>query len=147
MLSIALPVLLLAGCPAPAETGDSASVTDTDTTDTDTTDTTPPAAPSVAMALVPDTIILGEPVDVEVTVENFIIVDPTARPAPEVVEGEGHFHITLDGEYLVAGWESSVRIQTVDFTVGTHDVAVTLMDSEHNEIDPSVSASATLTVQ
>ncbi len=39
------------------------------------------------------------------------------------------------------------RIQTIDFTVGTHEVTVTLMDSEHNELDPSVSTSATLTVQ
>jgi hypothetical protein len=74
-------------------------------------------------------------------------VDPTAMPAPPVVEGEGHIHVYFDGELLGAFWTLSETLDTTGAAPGEHQIDLGLQNSEHGELEPPVHATLTLTLQ
>ena len=111
-------------------------------------DTSSPPSPSVTAAFTPATVVAGNSSQLDVWIENFEVVDPTASPMPEATPGEGHYHLYLDGKYILAAWTPYVTIETSSDTVlGDYVFRVALVDSEHNEIVPTVDTEATLTVE
>ena len=99
-------------------------------------------------AFTPSTVVAGESAQLDVWIENYVVVDPTAWPPPEATPGEGHYHVYLNGEYILAAWTPYVTIDTSPETaLGDHVFGVRLVDSMHNEIMPIVETEATLTVE
>jgi hypothetical protein len=131
---------------------DSEPTTDADDSsapvDDSATDTAPPPSPTVTATFTPSTVVAGDDSQLDVVIENYVVVDPTASPAPEATPGEGHYHLYLNGEYILAAWTPYVTIDTSpDTALGDHVFRVALVDSEHNEIVPTVDTEATLTVE
>jgi len=124
----------------------SENATDSDDSAADTG--TIPPSPTVSAAFTPATVVAGESSQLDVVIENFEVVDPTTSPMPEVAPGEGHYHLYLDGEYILAAWTPFVTIETsTDTVLGDYVFRVALVDSMHNEIVPTVDTEATLTVE
>ncbi|MES2639504.1 MAG: hypothetical protein V4850_08460 [Myxococcota bacterium] len=110
------------------------------------TDTVAPL-PSVTAAFTPSTVVAGESAQLDVWIENYVVVDPTGRPRPEATAGEGHYHVYLDGNYT-AHWTPYVTIQTAaEDPAGDYVYRVTLVDSDHIELDPPVDTEVTLTIE
>ena len=111
-------------------------------------DSAPPPSPTVSAAFTPATVVAGASSQLDVVIDNFEVVDPTAKPMPEVAPGEGHYHLYLDGKYILAAWTPYVTIETSpDTALGDYVFRVALVDSMHNEIVPTVDTEATLTVE
>ena len=105
------------------------------------------------------TVTIVEPADgavVDVTstftieVENFEIVDQLGNPP---VDGQGHFHVFLDGVYVEpngAQAQLSFRIDQLSPSnppePGNHELRVQLVNNDHTFIEPEVSDSITITI-
>jgi hypothetical protein len=148
-----LALSLILGCtqkePGPVTLGDDDDPEDTGPGDTGPGDTEEPlpAEPTLAFTLAPESAAVGETVQIDITIENFDLVDPTAVPPPAVAEGEGHVHIYFDGVLYGAVWEAQAALDTTGATAGAHEIELALQDSEHGELEPPVHAKATLTLQ
>jgi hypothetical protein len=76
----------------------------------------------------------GDSARVPVSVENFTLVPITEEEV--AVEGEGHYHVYVDGEYVTASADTSLLLEGL--SEGSHMVMVELVDAEHNPIVPEV---------
>ena len=103
--------------------------------------------PTLVVAAMPSTLPAGEFITVSVSALNYAIIDP--RPGPAVKAGEGHYHYYLDdAAQYTAGWTPTVTFRVPPATSpGVHTVRFVLVNSAHQEITPTVEASATFTVQ
>jgi hypothetical protein len=127
---------------------DDSATDDSATDDSATDDSAVPPSPTVTAAFTPAVVAAGESSQLDVVIENFEVVDPTGSPMPEAAPGEGHYHLFLDGEYILAAWTPFVTIDTSpDTALGKRVFRVALVDSEHNEIVPTVETEATLTIE
>ncbi len=100
----------------------------------DVTITSPPAGEIVTA---------GSDVRLEVSVENFSLVDfNLGRPN---AQEEGHLHVDVDGGYYGAFYESTTTI--VGLTAGTHTIDVGLYNNDHSERSPVVFDTLTVEVQ
>jgi hypothetical protein len=129
----------------------SGSDTDTDApSDTETaTDTAPstPGLPAVTLVLSPNPATAGDLLTLELTFDNYELVNPTATPPPEPADGEGHFHVLVDGVYTQAAWEPQTSLRTVGWTPGSYEITVDLVTSSHEYLEPPVQASVTVTLE
>jgi hypothetical protein len=138
------PLLLLAVACAP---DDPKPIHLPDASTTPTTPSTPePADPALSFTMAPKEVAAGDLVSLEVVVEDFVLVDPTRVPPPKPRPGKGHFHVWIDGELAGAAWVEAVDLDTTGLEPGDHEVTLTLEDSVHQELDPPVEASDTLTI-
>lgn len=130
---------------APAEDSD----VGTEVVDSDEPEPEPePAAPTIEASFTNPVVAAGESAELVVTIENFTVVDPTASPTPKPKDGEGHFHLFLDGALFVAAWTPTVTIATdPEDAPGDYVFRVALVDSGHFEVEPAVSTEVTLTIE
>jgi len=84
-------------------------------------------------------------------VQNFTLVQPgtssdvnttTTGPSPH---NEGHIHVFVDNVYVTI-WTSSNGIP-LTLSPGTHTVSLHLVNDHHQEFNPAITASTTLTVR
>ena len=61
------------------------------------------------------------------------------------VDGEGHWHVMVDGSYYGYSTEGSLSVTGVD--VGDHEVMVELMNNDHTQLNDRVVYKIDLTVQ
>lgn len=80
---------------------------------------------------------------IEVAVSNFTL-DPANIGSSQNVAGTGHYHLYLDGEYLLASGDPQVILPDIGF--GTHTVQVVLAENDHTELSPLVADEVTFTV-
>lgn len=122
---------------------------DTSSTSTDTGTVVDEPSPGISLTLSPDVVSVGDVIAMDVVIEDYTLVDPTAAPPPTPTDGEGHYHVYFDDVYAAALWEEG----TVEFLIlpedapGTHALSVVLVDSAHAELDPPVREEAMFTVQ
>jgi hypothetical protein len=83
----------------------------------------------------------------QVTVENFEVVNPMTMPG--VAPGKGHFHYQLDtAPSYTAAWYTQVNVPVAASTPpGEHTLRLWLVDGNHVEIEPLVETTLTVTVQ
>lgn len=80
----------------------------------------------------------------EVSIKNFNL-------APEDVEGdnaegEGHYHVWVDGEYFAQAAGSKTKVK--DLPLGEHEVMVSLQNNDHSDLEePITSETITVTVE
>ncbi|MDP2310134.1 MAG: hypothetical protein Q8P18_29220 [Pseudomonadota bacterium] len=147
-LSLLLSPLLFigSGC-RPKDEGEDTSSADTDTdtdadTDTDTDTDTDVATASITLTSPVDGPAYGA-VTLTYTVAGFVIdTDALASGDLVPVEGEGHVHIKLDGEYVNATSDMTYTLEGL--TAGAHTVSVVLAGNDHAE--SAISDSVTLNV-
>ena len=84
-------------------------------------------------------------------VQNFTLVQPgTASDVNTTTTGpnphnEGHIHVFVDSVYVTI-WTSSNGIP-LTLSPGTHTVSLHLVNDHHQEFNPAITASTTLTVR
>lgn len=88
---------------------------------------------------------------VSFTVKNFTLVQPgtvndvnTTTTGP-TAHNEGHIHVFVDNVYVTI-WTSSNGIP-LTLSPGTHTVSLHLVNDFHQEFNPAITTSATLTVK
>lgn len=138
LLALSL-VAALTGCGGPNDDTDETGDTD-ETADTDDTDASGP--PAITISSPSDSNAYGS-ITLTYQVTDFTIdADALANDDLEPVDGAGHIHIKLDGEYKASTSELTYRLDGVPS--GTHTVSVVLAGNDHTE--SSVSDSITLNV-
>lgn len=163
-LSLVLGALVVAGAGCTGTT-----TTTTDTTNTTTADTT--ATVNNSNTVVADDVDEVEDADdteTDVSAATISIVDPlegdTVPPSFDIVvavegftlapdkvegenaEGEGHFHVWVDGEYYTPGVSEITALK--DLTEGEHELMVSLQNNDHTDLaTPVKSEAVTVTVE
>jgi hypothetical protein len=104
---------------------------------------------SVSMVVNPETMAAGDTVEVAVTVENFVLEEPSGQPNED---GHGHFHIYLDdasgGNYLLAGQTENVNLTIPANTApGAHTLKISLGENSHAPVSPAVEFVVDITVE
>ncbi len=61
------------------------------------------------------------------------------------IEGEGHVHVVVDGQYIDATAGLTYTLDLTQLPVGEHDVKVSLQSNSHADLGPSDSAHVTVT--
>ncbi|MBI2416296.1 MAG: hypothetical protein HYV33_06615 [Candidatus Kerfeldbacteria bacterium] len=149
--------LLLVGAGCVTDTTNTNTNTTTNTVKTNTTKTTNKAktntnktttvdvdTPTIEIVSPVDGATVATTFDLEVAVEGFTL-------APDKVEGvnaegEGHYHVWVDGEYFAPGMAETTTLE--DVAVGEHEVMVSLQNNDHSDLDNAVkSESVTVTVE
>jgi hypothetical protein len=108
-----------------------------------------PAGASVSATVNPETVAAGGTIDVNVTVMNFTLEEPTGQAN---ADGHGHYHIYLDnamgGDYEAVGFDGSETI-TLDpaIAAGAHSFRVALHQNDHTAVTPAVETVVPFTVQ
>lgn len=83
------------------------------------------------------------PFDMEVDIEEFALSDEVEG---DNVEGEGHVHLWVDGEYYDYYTESEFEVEGL--TAGEHELMVSLNNNDHSDLDPAVTSDPiTVTVE
>jgi hypothetical protein len=99
--------------------------------------------PSITLLTPSDGDSVSGPVDVEVEVEG-LTLNPDAIGGTNV-EGEGHWHLLVDGELAMPVGEESASLE--DLTPGEHTITVELHNNDHSPVTPRVADEATVTVE
>lgn len=82
--------------------------------------------------------------DLEVDIDDFTLAPDKVEGAN--AEGEGHYHVWVDGEYFVAGVAEVTSV--TGLTVGEHELMVSLQNNDHTDLVPAVKSEAvTVTVE
>lgn len=82
--------------------------------------------------------------ELEVEIEGFEL-DPDSVEG-ENVEGEGHYHVWVDGEYYSPHTSASTTVEGLE--AGEHEIMVSLQNNDHSDLDPAVvSEAVTVTVE
>lgn len=100
------------------------------------------AAPSISLMSAPASIIAGQDLELSWTVTGFVLDSAAFGGVPEL--GRGHVHVFVDGTYVGATADTSIRLSTL--AVGQHTIEVGLFNNDHSELGVEVSDSATVTV-
>ncbi len=96
--------------------------------------TIPEDRPDVEIDSPPNGEVVTSDFTLSVSLENFTL-DPD-NIGNSHVDGQGHYHVYLDGAYKVASAESSVEITGV--SSGEHTIEVYLAQNDHALVDPEV---------
>ena len=92
----------------------------------------------------------GATVTVNLTIDNFILVDPVENTEP--TDGEGHYHVYLDevgpDTLLAIDFRESITVVLPDDLVPNtiHKLIVTLRENNHDERQPNVRDDITIEV-
>lgn len=82
--------------------------------------------------------------DLEVEIDDFTLAPDKVEGAN--AEGEGHYHVWVDGEYFVAGVAAVTSVAGLE--VGEHELMVSLQNNDHTDLAPVVKSEAvTVTVE
>ncbi len=82
--------------------------------------------------------------DLEVEIDDFTLAPDKVEGAN--AEGEGHYHVWVDGEYFVAGVAEVTSV--AGLAVGEHELMVSLQNNDHTDLAPAVKSEAvTVTVE
>jgi hypothetical protein len=106
------------------------------------------AEPTVTASVDPATVSAGETVTVTITVENFTLVAPGGANE----DGEGHYHIYLDGasggNYLANG-QTPTKVVTIPAATapGPHTLRISVSSNDHVALSPAVEDILDITVQ
>lgn len=146
-LGLALGTLLVAGAGCAG------------TTTTNTTTTNNASGENLILSNTPDqvsiapTISIVEPAtgdtvastfNLTVAIENFTLAPDKVEGAN--AEGEGHYHVFVDGAYLVPGVADTTEIK--DLAAGDHEIYVSLQNNDHTDLTtPVKSDPITVTVE
>ncbi|EKD79300.1 MAG: hypothetical protein ACD_41C00107G0001 [uncultured bacterium] len=85
-----------------------------------------------------------QPFNVEVAIDDFTLAPDKVEGAN--VEGEGHYHVWVDGEYFVAGVAEATEIDGLE--AGEHELMVSLQNNDHTDLaEPVQSGAVTVTVE
>lgn len=159
-LSLALGTLLLAGAGCTPDTTDTtnttnttntntvtvqvdddavvddADVTEDDATTDGTADDATAEAASVSITEPIDGDIVGSTFDLTVAIEGLTLAPDKVEGAN--VEGEGHYHVWVDGEYFAPGVAETTTLEGLE--AGEHELMVSLQNNDHTDLDPTVSS-------
>lgn len=81
--------------------------------------------------------------DLAVEVEDFTL---SSDIEGENVEGEGHYHIWVDGEYVAQSAEDTVTLE--DLEEGDRELVISLQNNDHTDLEPAVESDPiTVTVE
>ena len=107
---------------------------------------TPP--PTLTVVPQQTTLARGSTLTLDITLTNFVLIDPTRGRPPH--PGEGHYHVFHDGDMANydAAWTPKLDVtsSTAD-APGDHQVMLQLVDGTHMPITPMVSATVHYTLQ
>lgn len=118
--------------------------TDTTTTDTVVDDEATVATPTISITEPVDGDTVETSFDVAVEIENFTLAPDKVEGAN--AEGEGHYHVWVDGEYVSPGVAETTTL--ADIAAGEHEVMVSLQNNDHTDLaTPVKSAPVTVTVE
>jgi hypothetical protein len=81
--------------------------------------------------------------ELEVEVTNFTL-DPDHIGDSKNEAGKGHYHVYLDGAYLLASGEEKVTLPYIG--AGAHTIAVHLANNDHSELSPLTADLVSVTV-
>lgn len=117
-----------------------------DTTEVDDVDDTEADASAATISIVDP--LEGDTVppsfDIVVAVEGFTLAPDKVEG--ENAEGEGHFHVWVDGEYYAPGVSEITALK--DLTEGEHELMVSLQNNDHTDLaTPVKSEAVTVTVE
>lgn len=119
------------------------TVDDDDATTDEDTDTVEDAdetgdvdTSSISIAEPVDGDIVASTFDVEVEIDGLTLAPDKVEGAN--VEGEGHYHIWVDGEYFAPGVAFTTSV--ADLAAGEHELMVSLQNNDHSDLDPAVSS-------
>lgn len=84
-----------------------------------------------------------DPFDMEVEVKGFTLSDAVEGAN---VEGEGHIHLWVDGEYYTPSTAAEFEVKDVE--AGEHELMVSLQNNDHTDLaTPVKSKAVTVTVE
>lgn len=148
---LALGALLLAGagCASTTTTVDTNAntttvVVDEDVDDVDEEDGEEDADVAIEITSPEDGDTVSSTFDLEVAIDDFTLAPDKVEGAN--AEGEGHYHVWVDGEYFVAGVAEVTSVAGLE--VGEHELMVSLQNNDHTDLVPAVKSEAvTVTVE
>jgi hypothetical protein len=76
--------------------------------------------------------VCGDPLHVEIAIDNFTLVDPSEGSTPH--PGEGHVDVTLNGQAVDMTPDASFDIP--DVVDGEYQLAVELVNADHTALEP-----------
>jgi len=109
-------------------------------------DAAPP--PTLTAVAKQSTLARGATLTIDITLTNFVLIDPTKGRVPHA--GEGHYHIFHDGDTTTydAGWTPQLDIMSSPSEApGDHSVMLQLVDGDHDPITPVVATTVHFTLQ
>jgi hypothetical protein len=80
---------------------------------------------------------------VSATADNFTLDDAAVGGAD--VDGEGHYHVLVDGAYYTYGTGAPVLVSGL--APGEHTLSVVLVQNDHTNVEPLVMDEVSITVQ
>ncbi len=127
-----------------ANTNKTTTVTNTNKSNTNkNTNTATESDYAIAITAPEDGDNVENPINVEVDIEEFELSDDVEGAN---VEGEGHYHVWVDGEYLMPSTEPEVELTDLD--AGEHEIMVSLQNNDHTDLATPVKSEAiTVTVE
>lgn len=150
IISLALGSLIVAG--AGCQTATTTDTVDTNVVATDTTvtvDTTEVAdvaadGASISIVSPVDGDTVESTADLTVAIEGFTLAPDKVEGAN--AEGEGHYHVWVDGEYLTPGVATTTTLTGLE--AGEREIMVSLQNNDHTDLTTPVKSEAvTVTVE
>ena len=90
--------------------------------------------PGISITSPPEGESISSDATVTVSIENFTLDPDAVGTAP--VDGEGHWHVFVDGDYQNYSTEDSISISGL--SSGEHQIMVELYNNDHTELDDRV---------
>lgn len=142
--SLALGALLLAGAGCTTGTTTTSDTTTNATTvavdidkvedDADVVEDEDEADAAIEIVSPEDGDTVSDSLDLEVEIDDFTLAPDKVEGAN--VAGEGHYHVWVDGEYVVAGVAATTTVEGLE--VGEHELMVSLQNNDHTDLNPAV---------
>lgn len=140
-VTLAALILAGAGCSSSTTTNTNAATTNANTNKTATvtntnktnsnknTNTTKKSDYTVAISTPEDGDTVENPVNLEVDITGFELSDDVEGAN---VVGAGHYHVWVDGEYLMPG--TTPELELTDLDAGEHEIMVSLQNNDHTDL-------------
>lgn len=151
LAGVTLAALMLAGAGCTSTTTTNTNTNKTTVTNTNKTNTnkntnnanTNEAEYAIEITSPEDGDTVENPVTLEVDIEEFELSDDVEG---ENVVGEGHYHVSVDGEYFMPG--TTPELELTELEVGEHEIMVSLQNNDHTDLATPVKSEAiTVTVE
>jgi hypothetical protein len=113
-------------------TADDSAMEDTEVDDA--MEATDVASPTITITSPADGDTVESNFDVTVEIANFELAPDEVEGAN--VDGHGHYHVWVDGEYYAAGVANTTAVS--DLAAGEHEIQVSLQQNDHSDLDTAV---------
>lgn len=150
LAGVTLAALILAGAGCTSATTTNANTNTTVVTNTNkantnksNTNTAKKSEYTVAISTPEDGDTVENPINLEVDITGFELSDDVEGAN---VVGAGHYHVWVDGEYLMPG--TTPELELTDLDAGEHEIMVSLQNNDHTDLATPVKSEAiTVTVE